>query len=59
MLECLFKGHLHVVLLAGKLSSGSQHESEAVQGRIQDFLKEGVPKLRTDRTAATVGAGGV
>ena len=29
------------------------------QGRIQDFLKERAPKLRTDRTSAPVGTGGV
>ena len=29
MLECLVKGHLHAFLLAGGLSSGSQHDSEA------------------------------
>ena len=29
------------------------------QGRIQDFLKEGAPKLRTDSTSALVGTGGV
>ena len=27
------------------------------QGRIQDFLKEGAPKSRTDRTLAPVGTG--
>ena len=29
------------------------------QGRIQDFLKEGALKLRTDRTSVPVGTGGV
>ena len=29
------------------------------QGRIQDFVKEGAPKLRTDRTLVPVGTGGV
>ena len=29
------------------------------QGQIQDFLKEGAPKLRTDRTSAPMGTGGV
>ena len=29
------------------------------QGRIQDFLKEGALKLRTDRTSAPVETGGV
>ena len=27
------------------------------QGRIQDFLKEGAPKLRTDKTSVPVGTG--
>ena len=30
-----------------------------IQGQIQDFLKEGVPKSKTDRTLAPVGIGGV
>ena len=30
-----------------------------LQGRIQDFIKEGMPKLRTDRTSMPVGTGGV
>ena len=29
--------------------------STAYLGRIQDFLKEGMPKLRTDRTSSSVG----
>ena len=49
--------HEHLCTPTG-VSSWWWWKDGAYQGQIQNFLKEGAPKLRTDRTSAPVGTGG-